>query len=219
MKSEIRVENIFDLIELIKKRPAMYTGENSITSMRTFLDGYEFACFVNNIECHTIYPLFWYFHEWAMEKYNWSESTAGWKNIILQENQNDEEKALTVFFELIENFRKLKPISIEYIELTEDNLKFHHSELCKTKMYDPKTNSSNLPVYENADEILLVEHSHNFGFSIFITYKNRLLDYDWRRRFISSENAKMFAKTLFDTNKQWKPLTENLLEKFNQIIK
>lgn len=219
MKFDSKIDNIFELIEFVKKRPGMYLGDTSITSMNTFLDGYNFACFVNNIDNHDVYPLFWYFHEWAKEKYNWYESSAGWKNIILKENQNDEIKSLAVFFELIEEFKNLTPLSIEYIELNEDNLKFHHSELCKTKSYDPKSSILNLPVYENADKVFLIEHSHNFGFSVFITYQNILLGYDWRKRFKTPKKAKLFAKSLFDVDEKWKPLTGNLTEKINEIIK
>jgi len=219
MAIDIKIDNVFELIELIKKRPVLYIGSNNITSMENFMHGYDFACLVNDIEYNNIYPLFWYFHEWIMEKYNWNESTAGWKNIILKENNNDEIKALDVFFKQIDEFKKLHPISIEYIELTKENLDFNSSDLCKTKVYNHKTELFDLPVYEKADKVFLVEHSHNFGFSIFVSYKGKMTGSDWRNRFKNSEKAKSFTKSLFDTNQKWNPLTGNMSEKINEIIK
>lgn len=219
MQIDLEINNQFELIELIKKRPALYIGNNQITSMRNFLDGYDFACLVNGIEHNNIYPQFWYFHEWAMEKYNWSESTAGWKNIILKENNNDEEKSLEIFFEMIDEFKTLKPISVEIIELQKENLSFHLSELCKTKIYNHKTKEFDLPVYENVDKLFLVEHSHNFGFSVFITYKGKLIGNDWTKRFKKPEEAKLFAQSQFNIKKKWNPLLGNLTKEINKIIK
>lgn len=219
MALDIKVNNVFELIELIKKRPGLYIGNNNITSMQNFIDGYDFACLVNDIEHNNVYPLFWYFHEWAMEKYNWGESTAGWKHIILQENNNDEIKALSVFFEEIDEFKKLHPISIEYIELTKENLDFNNSDLCKIKVYNRKTKLFDLPIYEKADKVFLVEHSHNFGFSIFVSYKGKMTGNDWTNRFRSAEKAKAYTKSLFDTNSKWSSLSGNLMENINQIIK
>jgi len=153
------------------------------------------------------------------QKYSWGESTTGWKNVILQENNNDEIKALDVFFDQIDKFKKLHPISIEYIELTKENLEFNDSELCKTKVYNRKTKLFDLPVYEKADKVFLVEHSHNFGFSIFVSYKGKLTGNDWTNRFKSAEKAKSFTKNLFSSNQQWNPLTENLTKKINEIVK
>ncbi|WP_291721582.1 hypothetical protein [Bernardetia sp.] len=216
MNNTPKVNTIFDLIEL---RPAMYLGKNSITLMDVFLTGYNFACYSNDITQQETYPLFWYFHEWAMEKYGWTSSVAGWKNIILQGNEYDEAKALTVFFEMIDDFKKLRPISCEYVELNERNLKFHYSDLCKTKRYN-FSSKIHLPVYEEADEILIIEHSHDFGYSIFVTHQNRLMGYDWRERFKNLQQAKSQVKRLFNTNEeQWQLFEGNLLEKLNDILR
>lgn len=219
MQIDIKINNQFELIELIKQRPGLYIDSNNITSMQNFLNGYDFACLVNEIEYNNVYPLFWYFHEWVMEKYNWYESTAGWKNIILKNNNDDEIKALEVFFEMINEFKTLKPVSIELIELEKENLNFHHSELCRTKVYNHKTKLFDLPAYENADKLFLVEHSHSFGFSVFVSYNDKLTGSDWTKRFKKANQAKAFAKSQFDIKKDWKTLSGNLTEKINKIIK
>ncbi|WP_448271779.1 hypothetical protein [Nostoc sp. DSM 114160] len=49
------------------------------------------------------------YHDWVARYYKWNESTAGWKNIILQE-VGDEAKACDVFFELFELFKQRFPV-------------------------------------------------------------------------------------------------------------
>ncbi|MEP1305938.1 MAG: hypothetical protein ABJK11_16225 [Balneola sp.] len=219
MTINIKIENIFELIELIKKRPGLYIADSNITSIQNFIYGYDLACLVNNIEHKNVFPLFWYFHEWIKEKYNWSSSTAGWKNIILQENNNDEIKSLDVFFAQIEEFKKLHPISIEYIELTKENLEFNNSENCKMKTYNPKTKLFDLPIYTKADRVFLVEHSHDFGFSIFVNCKGKLVGNDWTRRFENSEKGKLYTNNLFGTNNNWKVIQGDLIQKINEIVR
>ena len=162
MITETKINNIYDLITLTKRRPGMYIGEAKISTMHSFLDGYTFCSFIHNIRQEDVFPQFWYFHEWAMHKYGWGESTAGWKRVILTENNYDEEKALEVFFEMMDEFKTLHPISIKKLKLTQENLDYHKSEKCIHK------NHEGSPVYEHIDEILLVNYSHTVGFSYFL---------------------------------------------------
>ena len=37
------MDNLYKLLQNIKKRPAMYIGKNSIFNLQAFLDGYYFA--------------------------------------------------------------------------------------------------------------------------------------------------------------------------------
>ncbi len=212
MNLNVKINNIFELIEFIQKRPGMYIGNNTITSMETFLNGYIFASDINNLNLD-IYPKFWYFHEWVKEHYNWFESTAGWKNIILAESNNDEEKALNVFFELIAKFKEIKPISVKYIYLENENITFYLSELLK----ESKSNQFSLPpLYKNAEKVILVEHSQNFGISVFITSQQEILGLDWRERFKSTQKAINFINKLFNINRKFKKVENiNLVEYIN----
>ena len=191
MVEEVSLSNIYDLIDLMKIRPAMYIGECKISAMSSFLDGYFFCSHIHGIEQEKVFPPFWYFHEWAKEEYNWYESTAGWKNIILQENDNDEAKALTVFFDLMADFKTLHPIKIERLRLEKQNLAFHHSEKCTTKYMD------GTPIYAAASEVLLVTYSHNFGLSYFVPNTGNAFDFSWRNRFKNEKTAKQSIERLF----------------------
>jgi hypothetical protein len=201
------VNNIYDLIEMIKRRPAMYIGDSKISTINTFLHGYCFATEIYKVECPAEFPPFWYFHEWAMDQYNWYESTAGWKNIILKENDNDEERSLQVFFQFIDEFKKLHPIGIEKAILKSGNLAFHHSDNCKIKYGDGK------PVYENANEVMLVRFSHDFGVSVFVVKDSKVVGSEWTTRFDTPKEAKLRVERLFsdvEWNEQNGDLTEML---------
>ncbi|WP_196887291.1 hypothetical protein [Aureivirga sp. CE67] len=213
------IENIYDLINLVERRPELYIGDARISSLRIFLDGYQFSATVHNIEKEQVFPPFWYFHEWAMHKYGWGESTAGWKNIILEENQNDEELALKKCFELLKEFRTLKPISIKRSKLNQTNIKFHHSENCKIKRCIDPVRQLTEPLYENADEIFIVQFSHDFGFSIFVKLNDESIGFNWRERFKTNKEAVTKSETLFGESLKWEYLTGDLLSWGNLIIK
>lgn len=50
MVEEVPLRNVYDLIDLMKRRPAMYIGENKISAMNSFLDGYYFCAATHNIQ-------------------------------------------------------------------------------------------------------------------------------------------------------------------------
>ncbi|MGB4775443.1 MAG: hypothetical protein WBP45_09745 [Daejeonella sp.] len=151
-----------------------------------------------------------------MHQYNWLESTAGWKNIILKENDFDEEKALKVFFEMIDEFKTLHPLSIWKAEITSLNLEFHHSQRHIITNYITGKVMDVKPVY---DEVFLVEFSHNFGFSYFLRNQNVLQEFSWRHRFIDIKSAKNEIKRLFGHQPDWKLLTGDLQNTIDQIVK
>ncbi len=185
----------------------MYIGDNKISTLRSFLNGYQTASDIHQIQQENVFPQFWYFHEWAMHKYNWYESTAGWTNIILKENDNDEKKSLDVFFELFEEFKMLTPKTIETLEITNTNIKFHKSADCKTKFGDGK------PIYENPEELYLIEFSQDFGYCYFVKDHNRIVGFGWRNRFKNREDAVKHISDLFGEELLWQ-FIEGDLNKF-----
>lgn len=78
MKNYFERKNIFDLIDIIKKRTSMFIPDKSINSLSTYLAGYD-SC----LELHSIVekgvPLFKHFGEWLKIKFNWNLSSDGLK--------------------------------------------------------------------------------------------------------------------------------------------
>jgi hypothetical protein len=107
------VENLYALIRQIKERPGFYFEADSISALYHFVNGYMQACVIKNIE-ETEFPTFGTFHEFVRHRTKFSESTSGWRHMLLRYYGNVEAKALAMFFTLFEEFttpRKAQDIS------------------------------------------------------------------------------------------------------------
>lgn len=91
-------DSIVELILKIKKRPAMYLGRNSISCLRSFMDGWNHRQPTTVIDAEIIVE----FQDWVENKYK-LKNTHSWDRIILFYSQ-DEGTALTNFFELFDKF-------------------------------------------------------------------------------------------------------------------
>ena len=68
-------KSIFDLLDLkqFRERTPIYMGQYSITSLRTFIEGYFYAVETNNIKVED--PVkFGEFHDWVANYFGWFES-------------------------------------------------------------------------------------------------------------------------------------------------
>jgi len=152
--------------------------------MRSFLDGFRYALSLNHIKEEDIIP-FWYFHEFVSRHYSWGESTAGWCDIILEENKNDEEKSLDVFFELFEQFADIKILSTRDIKLNDRHIAFHDSEECQTKRITDIQKWEKGPLYTNPTDVSLLELSNGW----FIYYVVDEEKKDWEKTIFKDEET------------------------------
>lgn len=98
--------NIFNHLNMIRKRPGMYIWSGRITDLDTYLSWYAgclFEKWITEIEIDQFHQ----FHEWIAKYYDYSESTSGWTNMIKNKTKTEEE-ALQLFFELLEKFKAEK---------------------------------------------------------------------------------------------------------------
>ncbi|WP_299215092.1 hypothetical protein [uncultured Aquimarina sp.] len=86
-----------------RSRIGMYLGEKKISTLKGFLDGIYYSFDAYDLKEEN---LFEGLHDWVANYYGWTESTAGWKNIILEECGNDEVKAVDEFFKIYDEFKK-----------------------------------------------------------------------------------------------------------------
>ncbi len=98
-------KDVYDFFEKIKERPAMYVGAKSLTRIQMFFYGYLYALDLQDIDFdHKKFGPY-NFHDWIANKLGWAESTSGWLNMILDKANGDDEKAVDLFYDLLEEFK------------------------------------------------------------------------------------------------------------------
>jgi hypothetical protein len=115
------VNTLQELLALIRRRPELYLGERSLSALWHLIDGYQigFVAAGGSIKPDQALPDD--FHDWVAYRLHFKESTSGWRNMILNK-ENDEAKALSRFFELYDDhtcrkaqvFAKLSDIQKTY---------------------------------------------------------------------------------------------------------
>jgi len=136
MKNYFERKNIFDLIDIIKKRKSMFIPDKSIKSLSTYLAGYE-SC----LELHSIVekgvPLFKHFGEWLKNKFNWN-LLYGWAQAIT-ENIENQQDPLKKFYFLVNEFRKLQPKVVSTIKSPLNQKRITIIQGKKDEILSPKT--------------------------------------------------------------------------------
>lgn len=94
-----------ELLDVIRVRTAMYTGERTLTAVYHFLAGFGFAQHVYQIPTRQVPSDF---HDWVAYRLHYYESTSGYKRMILNRIP-DESAALDRFFELLDEYRSRQP--------------------------------------------------------------------------------------------------------------
>jgi hypothetical protein len=114
-KTMIPCKNIFELIDLIQQRTSMFIPDKSIDSLQTYLNGYESCMWVHSIIEQDV-PVFKHFREWLARTFNYQFTSLGWAYAIRQ-NIDPNQDPLQKFFDLVQDFRKLRPCMITSIKL------------------------------------------------------------------------------------------------------
>ena len=96
------MDNLYDLLKKIKKRPAMYLGRHSIFNLQAFLDGHYFARRELGVPLTEQEREFQTFLQWIRERFK-VETEQLWASIILFHSA-DERSAVDRFFSLFEEF-------------------------------------------------------------------------------------------------------------------
>ncbi len=95
-------ETLYQVLDKMRERPAMYIGEYKISLLAAFIDGFFMACNGGTKEV----PDFSGFNDFVGEYYG-KYTTAGWKNLILSDHFGNEQEALRQFYTLLDAFRAM----------------------------------------------------------------------------------------------------------------
>ena len=101
-KLNISSEYLYDLLQMIRKRPGMYLGSCGVTRLRFFLEGYAFARLDLGLTETKEEKEFKEFSKWVQKRFN-IKSNLEWNKIIIL-HYEDERDAFQVFFTLLAKF-------------------------------------------------------------------------------------------------------------------
>ncbi|MDE7432149.1 MAG: hypothetical protein K2N34_09590 [Lachnospiraceae bacterium] len=207
--------SISSVINKIRKRPGMYLGSNSITALSHFLDGYQMAERDYDVcSREELFPLeFRYMHEFIRCKLN-SENNLGWCSNILDFCNGDEEKALNKFFELFDEFTKIKMKRYWRAVLTKDNIKWNNSMEHVYRTYRMGENDKE-PVFVNPIAVYVIELTIDAYILAVETSKDFLCESEF---FSSFEQAKgknripLGAEVYFGQIDSWEEFSDEKIE-------
>ena len=156
------MKQIYQAIEVIRKRLGMYLGELSISKLETFLNGYRMA--LNDLEekAYAIFPLpLRFFHDYVAFRYHYSGSSSGWKNMILDQVDHDEGKGLDLFFELLDEFKQIAVDAYYTADLRPNHITYHHTN---ERLFGYKFGGISEPIYKNPVKIYYAKLSNTIGY-------------------------------------------------------
>lgn len=93
-------DDLYDILDKMRERPALYLGSLSITKLEAFINGFRFG---QNGETQEN-PSFDGFNDF-IDTYYKNYDVAGWRNKILADHYGNEEEAITQFYQLLDEFR------------------------------------------------------------------------------------------------------------------
>jgi len=94
------MESVYEMFEDLRQRPGMYLGKKSITLLDVYFGGYIHDEFKSNPNYHTSFFGFTDF----VRKYHNGSLSKGWPTLILDAVNGNEEKAVDLFYELLDEF-------------------------------------------------------------------------------------------------------------------
>lgn len=120
--------SIYNIIDSIRKAPALYLGSKSITSLLHYLDGYQAAERELGAKRNgELFPLpFQYMHDYTKYRLKNPRSAMGWSEQILCSCNGDEEEALWRFYELYDGFIRVRMRRYWKAVLSEDNIAWNN---------------------------------------------------------------------------------------------
>lgn len=118
---------IEDMINTIRKRPGMFLGNNSITALWHFLNGYQAAERELGVWQGKLFPLrFKYMSEFTNIRLE-CHNNLGWYSHILTFCNGDEKKALDMFFDLYDEYKQIGMRRYWKAVLSEENIQWNNS--------------------------------------------------------------------------------------------
>jgi DNA gyrase/topoisomerase IV subunit B len=98
-----QIKNLKDYFKVLRERPGMYLGTNTISKLHDHLQGYKMAYWFNNVDNAIDKNFFDNFNAFVYSYYD-VITNDNWRGVILNQCFDNEQLALIRFFELFDMF-------------------------------------------------------------------------------------------------------------------
>ena len=206
--------SLYEKLDLVRMRPGMYIGADSVSKLFIFISGFRFALSYHSPKLQSEGHLpFSYFNRYVAVRYNCSGSM-GWANILLKVCNDSEEDGLKLFFEVLDEFRALRIEKVWELQLTGQNIYYNRTKKSVPRRYYGCDGVDNyIPLYSDTDEIYKIKISDG---TILLAVKKECDGYAWieedfwhYKGSIDERLEKCFGEIL---KSAWKESTEDFSE-------
>ena len=104
-KNYLIIQNIYDVLFHIQLMPEIYIGGKSLTSLATYLSGFQMALIIGEGRFDNKHFFQDEFYNFISGKLNYDVSEKHWLKKVLEKSNNNEERAFDLFFALLEEFK------------------------------------------------------------------------------------------------------------------
>ena len=105
---EFEVRTLYDAIDVIERKPAIFIGEASISALFWTINGFRLAVGAFDVAIGLEEPPFRGFHDFVANAYGYRSSSAGWRAMLLEQSHGDEHAAYDAFFTILRRYRATK---------------------------------------------------------------------------------------------------------------
>ena len=209
---------IYDIMDGVREKPALFMGSKSITALRNFLDGAIYASQILGIDddgCNDFSPIpFRFFNDYVAQFYNYFESTSGWMNMILNKNNGEEKDSFDIFYKLLDDFRSINISKIQKCVLTQEQINYHmENEYTNKRVLNNDSNQIE-PLFIGPKAIYLLELSNNSGYLCMVEGNETNFLHSFLLR--SRQSAIEYFKSSFGESNNWY-LVKNIPEAFDWV--
>jgi hypothetical protein len=155
-------QEVYELLAQIQARPAMWLGTAKISLLEAYLNGFYYAQSSARGQSGNWPPL-GLLPDWMANKFNPGSAVSGWSRILTQHCKGDEQAALHLFFDVLEEFKEVRIMRVLEFHLSPAAHAFYASDACLIQRYT-NTDPARLPAPAN---VYVVQFSGDLGHYIF----------------------------------------------------
>ena len=104
-------KSVFSWLDGVRARPSMYIVDESLHDLENLLYGYYAGLGMHGV-VENVPQMTYHFLDWLYWRTSWSTSR-GWANAIT--NNARKRRPLDVFFELVDRYRELRPVTLRSV--------------------------------------------------------------------------------------------------------